>query len=81
MNALVKIENVGQLFATQSGSFTALRDITLDVRRGEFVTLIGHSGCGKSTLLNLVAGLTEPTSGILLLEWALMAVARRFDYS
>lgn len=36
------------------------------MEQGEFITLIGHSGCGKSTLLNLIAGLTRPTSGVLL---------------
>jgi nitrate/nitrite transport system ATP-binding protein len=62
------IDNVGMTFPTKKGPFIALRDIHLDVARGEFVSLIGHSGCGKSTLLNLVAGLTTPTSGVLLLE-------------
>jgi nitrate/nitrite transport system ATP-binding protein len=62
------IEGVGMVFPTKRGPFVALRDIDLTVRRGEFVSLIGHSGCGKSTLLNLVAGLTTPTSGTLLLE-------------
>jgi nitrate/nitrite transport system ATP-binding protein len=65
---IVKIENVGQTFATKSGKFTALRDINLDVAEGEVVTLIGHSGCGKSTLLNLIAGLSLPTSGVLLCD-------------
>jgi nitrate/nitrite transport system ATP-binding protein len=64
----LRIENAGMVFPTRRGPFVALRDINLDVKRGEFVTLIGHSGCGKSTLLNLVAGLTTPTSGVLLLE-------------
>ncbi|HEX4326966.1 MAG TPA: ABC transporter ATP-binding protein [Burkholderiales bacterium] len=54
------------VFDTNDGDFVALRDIDLDIARGEFVSLIGHSGCGKSTLLNLVAGLTHPTSGSLL---------------
>ncbi|OHC65477.1 MAG: nitrate ABC transporter ATP-binding protein [Rhodocyclales bacterium GWA2_65_19] len=65
---IVKIENVGQTFSTKSGKFTALRGITLDVSEGEVVTLIGHSGCGKSTLLNLIAGLSLPTSGVLLCD-------------
>jgi nitrate/nitrite transport system ATP-binding protein len=65
---LVQIEGVGQTFNTKSGKFTALRDIDLNVREGEVVSLIGHSGCGKSTLLNLIAGLTLPTTGVLLCE-------------
>ena len=66
--ALVQIEKVGQSFNTQSGRFTALRDIDLEINKGEVVSLIGHSGCGKSTLLNLIAGLTLPTIGVLLCE-------------
>jgi nitrate/nitrite transport system ATP-binding protein len=62
----IEITNVEQTFKTQKGFFPALRDINLNVATGEFVTLIGHSGCGKSTLLNLIAGLAEPTSGVLL---------------
>jgi nitrate/nitrite transport system ATP-binding protein len=65
---MLQISDVGMAFATRRGPFVALRDITLDVARSEFVTLIGHSGCGKSTLLNLVAGLTTPSSGVLLLD-------------
>ena len=62
----LSVHNAGMVFDTKNGSFVAIRDINLDVARGEFVTLIGHSGCGKSTLLNLVAGLTTSTSGALL---------------
>ncbi|KWW97731.1 ABC transporter ATP-binding protein [Carbonactinospora thermoautotrophica] len=53
-----------RLFST----FTALQDVTLDVRDGEFLTLVGPSGCGKSTLLDLVGGLTRPTSGEVLVD-------------
>jgi nitrate/nitrite transport system ATP-binding protein len=62
----IQIENVEQTFKTSKGLFPALRDIQLNVGKGEFVALIGHSGCGKSTLLNLIAGLTMPTNGVLL---------------
>ena len=62
----IQIENVAQTFKTKKGTFPALRDVNLNVAKGEFVTLIGHSGCGKSTLLNLIAGLTMPTEGSLL---------------
>jgi nitrate/nitrite transport system ATP-binding protein len=66
--AMLQINDIGMVFPTKRGPFVALRDISLDIERGQFVSLIGHSGCGKSTLLNLVAGLTTPTSGVLLLD-------------
>jgi nitrate/nitrite transport system ATP-binding protein len=53
--------------AMKFGASTILSGIELSVRRGEFVSLIGHSGCGKSTLLNLVAGLLKPSSGTIVL--------------
>ncbi len=62
----LQIQGVAQSFKTQKGVFQALRDIDLNVAKGEFVALIGHSGCGKSTLLNLIAGLTQPTQGNLI---------------
>ena len=62
----IQIQDVEQTFKTAKGLFPALRDIQLNIAKGEFVALIGHSGCGKSTLLNLIAGLTTPTHGVLL---------------
>ncbi len=62
----LQVQGVAQSFKTQKGVFQALRDIDLNVAKGEFVALIGHSGCGKSTLLNLIAGLTQPTQGNLI---------------
>ena len=62
----LQMQNVAQTFKTAKGDFPALREINLNVAKGEFVSLIGHSGCGKSTLLNLIAGLTMPTQGTLI---------------
>lgn len=45
-----------------------LRDINLEVQRGEFISLIGHSGCGKSTVLNIIAGLLRATEGVTLVD-------------
>ncbi|MDE2428959.1 MAG: ABC transporter ATP-binding protein [Burkholderiales bacterium] len=62
----IDIRNVDMVFHTRKGSFHALHDINLQVKKGEFITLIGHSGCGKSTLLNLIAGLTNASAGTLM---------------
>jgi nitrate/nitrite transport system ATP-binding protein len=66
MDKFVQLENVRKVFNTKHGEFVALRDIHLSIKQGEVVSIIGHSGCGKSTLLNLVAGLEDATSGVLL---------------
>ncbi|HZO48076.1 MAG TPA: ABC transporter ATP-binding protein, partial [Xanthobacteraceae bacterium] len=63
MDKYLSIEGVGMSF----GASEILGRIDLHIRKGEFVTLIGHSGCGKSTLLNLVAGLLKPSRGAILL--------------
>ena len=72
--AKIRFEQVRKEFpvrgkgAEPARRFTALADITLDVRAGEFLALVGPSGCGKSTLLDLLGGLTTPTSGRILLD-------------
>jgi ABC-type nitrate/sulfonate/bicarbonate transport system ATPase subunit len=67
MSQLV-LKNVTKTFETEQGTITALKDIDLEIQSGEFVAIIGPSGCGKSTLLRIIAGLTTPTSGEVLLD-------------
>jgi nitrate/nitrite transport system ATP-binding protein len=68
MSAYLKIDHVDKTFTRGSQRTEVLKDITLSINRGEYVSIIGHSGCGKSTLLNIVAGLVPATTGGVLLE-------------
>jgi len=61
--AVVRVSGVDKVFATGETVTTALTGIDMEIRQGEFVSLIGPSGCGKSTLLRLIGDLTQPTSG------------------
>ncbi|MGA0133400.1 MAG: ABC transporter ATP-binding protein [Opitutales bacterium] len=61
--AALTLRNVTKRFDGASGRVTALEDISIDVREGEFLVLVGPSGCGKSTLLSLLAGLELPDEG------------------
>ena len=64
----LELTKVGIEFPTPKGPFCALRDVDLKIKKGEFVSLIGHSGCGKSTVLNIVAGLYQATTGGVVLN-------------
>jgi NitT/TauT family transport system ATP-binding protein len=61
--AIIALERVGKAYPSQTGETNALRDVSLGVERGEFVSLIGPSGCGKSTLLRIVGDLVPPSAG------------------
>ena len=66
--ALLDLTRLGMRFPTPDGEFIALKNVDLQINKGEFVSLIGHSGCGKSTVLNLVAGLHIPTDGGVIVD-------------
>lgn len=67
-NPFLNISQIDMAFPTDTGSFTALKSVDLQIDKGEFISLIGHSGCGKSTVLNIVAGLYQATKGGVLLK-------------
>ena len=62
----IVLDNVSVSFKTAKGFFTAVKDISLTVRKGEIVSLIGHSGCGKSTLMGTISGMVKPSKGKVL---------------
>ena len=69
LECVIQVEGVSKVFHTPSQTnLEALTDIKLDVRPGEFVTVVGPSGCGKSTLLKLIAGFSPPSAGRILFQ-------------
>ena len=62
----VQVKGVRMVFDTRNGEMVALNGVDLDIHENEFICVVGPSGCGKSTLLNIIAGLTQPTSGTVL---------------
>ena len=61
--SVISAKNLNLTFETNDGPVHALKDVSLDIRKGEFVSFIGPSGCGKTTFLRCIAGLETPTSG------------------
>ena len=63
MDKILKVKNVSKTYQAINGETEAIKDISFDVNKGEFVSIIGPSGCGKSTILSIIAGLEDKTSG------------------
>mgnify|MGYP005813833971 CR=1 FL=1 len=84
MTAALSLDRVTCTFISRDAPgqrYTAVRDVTLDVGAGEFVSVVGPTGCGKSTLLNVAAGLLEPSSGsVSIFGEPLAGVNRRAGY-
>lgn len=69
MKKFLSIENVDRIFPLPNKKeYVALKDVNLEIKENEVVSIIGHSGCGKSTILNIIAGLDNATNGVMILE-------------
>ncbi|ESQ84632.1 ABC transporter [Asticcacaulis sp. AC466] len=66
MTSLIELQNITRLYRSDEVETTALHNISLHIKRGEFVAIMGPSGCGKSTLLNILGTIDRPTSGAYL---------------
>lgn len=71
---MIKTDSISKVFRTEEVETHALMDVTLDVKKGEFVAIMGPSGCGKSTLLNILGLLDKPTTGGYVLDGTDMTV-------
>jgi nitrate ABC transporter ATP-binding subunit len=67
MSDYCELSNLTKVYSTPKGPAVIVQDFNLKIRKGEFVTLIGHSGCGKSTVLSMLAGLNDVTGGGIIL--------------
>jgi nitrate/nitrite transport system ATP-binding protein len=67
-DVMLDIHKLKKVYPTPKGDFTVLEDFNLQVKKEEFISIIGHSGCGKSTILSMIAGLNEITTGDIILN-------------
>ncbi len=64
----ISIQNLSKTYQREKTSTVAIEDFSLDIRKGELISIVGPSGCGKTTVLRMIAGLLQPTSGKILID-------------
>ena len=69
----IKLENVNKVYVTGEVKTTALKDVSIEIKAGEIVAILGPSGSGKSTMLNVCSGLDTPTSGTITIDDAVVS--------
>ncbi len=67
-SAIMELKQIRQVYFSDAGEVEAIRDVSLSIQPGEFVSIVGQSGCGKSTLLSVIAGLITPTAGQVMIK-------------
>ena len=74
--AYLRVQGLSKVYATHDGPVRALEQVSVEARRGEFLSMLGPSGCGKSTLIMIAAGLLRPSSGAVSIDGALVTRPR-----
>ena len=68
MKKILEVKNICKTYQSQNGEIKALKNISFDIKEGEYISIIGPSGCGKSTLLSIISGLESKSSGEIYIE-------------
>ena len=68
MSKLLELNNINLTYQTLKSETEAIKNVSLEVDEGEFVSIVGPSGCGKTTILSMISGLLKPTSGKIFLD-------------
>lgn len=68
MNKILEISNLSKDYYSDSGIVKAIENITIDIYKGEYISIVGPSGCGKSTLLNIIGKIDNKSSGVIKME-------------
>ena len=65
MNNILELKNISKNYHTKKEEIIAIKDISLNIKEGEYLSIVGPSGCGKSTLLSIIGNIDKPTSGLI----------------